>query len=334
MKKATIKDVAREAGVSIATVSNALNNVDVLHPKTKEHVLQVAERLNYIPNQNGQNLRARESKAIGLFVSSMTGTFYGVLADSMHHACQKYGYELYIYITESSATLLSNLIGRRVDGAVVLYEGIGADTIKKLDKARCPIVFLDKETTGPTRSSVLFDSLHEGEMAANYLISLGHRNLMHVYGFRGNYDSDHREKGFLRALEAAGLPFPKENLLEGRFERDAAFREMKRFLQEGHTLPDAIFASNDLSAIGCMEALRDAGIRVPEDISIIGCDDIEVCELLTPPLTTIRTCFQHQGEIVIHELMRLVSGRAEGSIKKTEGNIIIRHSCRARERGN
>ena len=330
MKKPTIKDVAREAGVSIATVSNALNNVDVLHPKTKEHVLQVAERLNYIPNQNGQNLRAKESKAIGLFVSSMAGPFYGVLADSIHMACEERGYELHVYITKRSSTLLNNLIGRRVDGAVVLSEGIEQEIVDKLTQARCPVVFLDREAQGPTVSSVLFDSFRQGEMAGNYLLSLGHRNLMHVYGFLDNYDSVQRQNGFLHALAQAGVPFGKKNLLEGRFERDAAFREMKRFLDEGHALPDAIFASNDLSAIGIMEALRNAGVRIPEDVSIVGCDDIETCELLTPPLTTIRTCFQSQGKLVTRELMRLIHEGQEGSIRKTEGNIIIRHSCKAR----
>lgn len=327
MKKPTIRDVAREAGVSIATVSNVLNGVDVVHPKTKDHVLEAAERLNYIPNQNGQNLRAKESKAIGLFVSSMTGSFYGVLADAMHHTCRKYGYELYIYITEQAATIYNNLLGRRVDGAVILYEGVTEETIDKLAKAQCPVVFLDKEIQRPTMSSILFDSFHEGEMAANYLLSLGHRNLMHAFGLRGNYDSEQRRAGFLHALQAAGVPFQPENMLEGRFERDAAFREMKRFLQEGYPLPDAIFAANDLSAIGCMEALRDAGYSIPDDVSVIGCDDIDVCELLNPPLTTIRTNFPTQGEAVIHELMAIINHEREGRITMKEGNIIVRGSC-------
>lgn len=331
MKRVTIKEVAREAGVSIATVSNALNNADVLHPKTKAHVLNVVERLNYIPNQNGQNLRGKETRAIGLFAPSLRGAFYGVLADSIHMECRKYGYELYIYITTQNATIINNIIGRRVDGAVVLHEGMDETAVDKLEKSHIPVVFLDKEIKAPTISSVVFDSFHEGEMAAKYLLSLGHRNLMHIYGIKNNFDSVKRYEGFLHMLRQAGISFSDANLLSGLFERDAAYREMKRFLREGHALPDAIFASNDLSAIGCIEALRSEGVRVPEDISVIGCDDIEACEFLNPQLTTIRTSFESQGIIATQQLMGMLGEENHGEIKKIEGKLVIRGSCKARE---
>ena len=331
MKRVTIKQVAQEAGVSIATVSNALNNADVLHPKTKEHVLNVVERLNYIPNQNGQNLRGKETRAIGLFVPSMRGEFYGVLADSISMECRKQGYELYIYIIEQTTTILNNIIGHRVDGAVILHERVDGTIVEKLEKSHIPVVFLDKELSGATISSVVFDSFHEGEMAAKYLLSLGHRNLMHVYGIKDNYDSVQRYKGFLHALRQASIPFSEENLLTGLFERDAAYRDMKRFLREGRVLPDAIFASNDLSAIGCIEALLDEGIRVPDDISVIGCDDIEACELLVPPVTTIRTSFESQGIIATQQLMRMLGNQSQGELKKIEGKLVVRGSCKARE---
>ena len=332
MKRVTIKEVAREAGVSIATVSNALNNADVLHPKTKEHVLSVVEQLNYIPNYSGQNLRGKETNAIGLFVPSLRGAFYGILADSIHKECRKQGYELYIYITEQETTIHNNIIGHLVDGAVILHEGVGSAIVEKLEKSRVPVVFLDKELKSPTISSVVFDSFHEGEMAAKYLLSLGHRNLMHIYGVKDNFDSIQRYNGFLHTLRQASVFFSEENLLVGSFERDAAYREMKRFLRKSRGLPDAIFASNDLSAIGCIEALLSEGIRIPDDVSVIGCDDIDICELLTPPITTIRTSFELQGVIAAQKLIRMLQGRSQGDIEKIEGRLVIRGSCRMKDK--
>ncbi|MDR3120769.1 MAG: LacI family transcriptional regulator [Clostridiales bacterium] len=335
MNKVTIKDVAREAGVSISTVSNALNNSDLLLPATREHVLKVAERLNYTPDHNGQNLRSKKTRAIGLFVSALRGSYYGVLADTMHIECQKYGYELYIYIINNCRSITDNILGRRVDGAVILYEDITDGTLARLAKSGCPVVFLDREYEGAAISSIVFDSFHVGEIAANYLISLGHRDLMHVAGVPRNYDSVERQRGFFRAIEAApvpphGEPIPPPRLIEGLFERGAAFREMKRYLNEGNKPPDAIFASNDLSAIGCIEALRDAGIRVPEDVSVIGCDDIDICELLRPPMTTVRTRFESQGVIAVELLMGMLKGGRRGLTQKIESRLIIRDSCRVR----
>ena len=331
MKRATIKDVAAEAGVSIATVSNAFHNPEVLHKETLAQVLRAAEKLSYYANQNSQRLRQKETRAIGLFVASMAGSFYGVLADTMHWECVKHGYELYIYIVNKPETILNNIIGRRVDGAGILYDEMPEDLTRKLNQSGCPVVYLDREMRGETVSSVIFDSLHEGELAARYLISLGHRDLMHVYGLRGNFDSIRRFEGFQKALDENGLTLKAENVLMGLFERDAAYREMKHFLEKGHPLPDAVFASNDLSAIGVIEALKDENVRVPEDVSVIGCDDIGVCELLDPPITTLHTSFENQGVIAIRQLMKMLSGQKPGDILKIEGRLVIRRSCLSRQ---
>lgn len=320
--------MAREAGVSISTVSNALNGVGVISPKTKAHVLAVAQQLNYIPNRSGQNLRAHETKAIGLFVQELTGTYYGVLADTMHWECHKRGYELYIFIISSAATITKKIFSGEVDGAVILYGSLTSAQRELIGNAGIPVVFLDREDAAQGVSSVVFDSFHEGEMAANYLISLGHTNLMHVAGLQNNYDSFQREQGMLHAMRKAGLHMPAHNRLEGLFSRNVAYRELKRFLASGHPLPDAIFAANDISAIGCIEALQEEGISVPGDVSVIGCDDIEICEMFTPSLTTIRTCFESQGELAVSHLLDLIGDNQQGVVHKMEGKLVIRNSCK------
>lgn len=330
MRKITIKDVAHEAGVSIATVSNALNNSNVVQPKTREHVLAVARRMGYIPNVNGKRLRTMQSKTIGLFVTAMTGDYYGNMADAIHYVCKRHDYELHVFIVSDTDSLLQKLHNRTVDGAIVFCGILDAEIRRRIIDTDCPVVFLDQEETGPKMSSVLFESYKQGRMAAEYLLGLGHRDLMHVYGLHRNYDSCQRESGFFDALKSADIPFRPENLLEGRFERAAAFREMRRYLQEGHKLPDAIFASNDLSAIGCIQALQESGIRIPEDISIIGCDDNLLCSFISPNLTTIRTNTPNLGTQAAEEVFRLIA-QDNGQIIRIPGNIIVRRSCCVRK---
>ena len=328
MRKTTIKDVAREAGVSIATVSNALNNSDIVQPKTRDHVLDVARRLNYIPNVNGKRLRTQQSKTIGLFVTAMTGDYYGNMADAIHYVCKRYEYELHVFVVSDNESILPKLQNHMIDGAIIFVGLLDEEMRHRVRDAGCPVVFLDQEEIGEKTSSVLFESYKQGCMAAEYLLGLGHRDLMHVYGVPNNYDSYQRQSGFLNALERAGVSFRKENLLEGRFERAAAYREMRRYLQEGHKLPDAIFASNDLSAIGCIEALSESGVRVPEDVSVIGCDDNLLCRFVTPNLTTIRTNTQKMGTKAAEEVFRLIN-QGGGKLIQLPGSIIVRRSCRA-----
>ena len=248
------------------------------------------------------------------------------MADAIHYVCQRYGYELNVFIVGDTESVLQKLRSGTVDGAIVFCGLMDKATRKRVIDADCPIVFLDQEEVGPKISSVLFESFNAGRMAAEYLLGLGHRDLMHIYGLLDNYDSTQRQAGFMRALEEAGVSFRRENLLEGRFERAAAYREMRRYLQDGHKLPDAIFASNDLSAIGCMEALRESGVRVPEDVSVIGCDDNLLCGFVTPNLTTIRTHSDQMGRQAAEEIFRLIA-EGGGKIIRLPGNIIVRRSC-------
>lgn len=326
MNKVTIRDVAREAGVSIATVSNALNGSDLVQPKTREHVLDAARRLNYIPNMNGKHLRAAQTHTIGLFVTSMTGSYYSDMADSIHYLCRKMGYELNVFIADEEKPLLPSIQSRGIDGAIILFGMLNPEEMKRMKASRLPVVFLDQEAKDRCISSVIYESYDTGRMAAEYLLGLGHRNMMHIFGVSHNYDSIQRRAGFEDALREAGFPLREENILVGRFEKAAAYRSMHRWLKEHDALPDAIFAANDLSAIGCMEALREYGIRVPEDISIIGCDDHLLAGYCTPALTTIRTHMERQGTTAAAELFRLIAG-SEGRITRLPGDIVVRKSC-------
>ncbi|MCD7725034.1 MAG: LacI family transcriptional regulator [Clostridiales bacterium] len=331
-RKVTIRDVAREAGVSISTVSNALNGVDVLHPDTKRHILETAQRLHYVPNLNGKNLKSHATKVIGLFLTSLTGPYYGTLADSIYHRCQEYGYELNIFISDKVDNAMINLLGHRVDGAIILNEHIQQKEVDMLLENVIPVVFIDRIQEGALASSVIFDSYREGKLAGKYLLDLGHTTFAYIRGIANNFDNIERLRGFRDVLRESGIVLTEKYILRGEFERDAAYRSVSEFVESGTPLPEAIFAGNDLSAIGTIEALLDKGIKVPEQVSVIGCDDIEMARLVRPSITTVRTSFEEQGSRAVEHLIRMIRDEEPGTIEVLYGQIMERESTSPRER--
>lgn len=330
-RKVTIKDVAREAGVSISTVSNALNGIDVLRPETKQHILDIAQKMHYVPNLNGRNLKSQATKVIGLFLTSIKGPYYGELTNSIYQGCKKYGYELNIFIAENADNAMVNILGKRIDGAIILNEHVKKKEVEVLQENGIPVVFIDREMKGTYISSVVFDSYHEGELAAKYLLELGNTTFGYVQGVKNNFDNTERLKGFRNILKRAGFTLQEDYIIEGEFERDVAYRAVKEFLESGKVLPEAIFAANDLSAIGTIEALTEEGIKVPGDVSVIGCDDIETARLVSPSITTIRTSFEKQGILAVGYLVGLIRGEEQGRIEVLRGRIIPRESTCIRE---
>ncbi len=329
-KKITIKDVAREAGVSISTVSNALNNVNVLHPDTKERVLEVARRLNYTPNLNGRNLKAQATGVLGLFLGAIRGPYYGELSDSIYRACVEGGYELEIFLSSDPSHIMTNILGHRVDGAIILNSAIGPAQEEILKNQQIPTVYIDRILVGEKSSSVVFDSRNGGEQAAKFLLELGHKKFMYIEGEEDNYDNHERRSGFFEALKRAGIVVEDDYILPGKFERLAAYNSVTKFIDSGKELPDAIFAANDLSAIGVLEALRDSGVKVPEQVNVMGCDDIELTRVVSPSVTTIRTFFEKQGIIAVEQLIRMIGGES-GRLITLNGRIIPRDSTIAKD---
>lgn len=326
MERVTIKDIAREAGVSISTVSNALNGVDVLKAETRDQILEVADRLHYIPNLNGRNLKSKATKVIGLFVTSLTGPYFATLADSISRKCKEFGYELNIFVTSDGRSALSNILGRRVDGCVILSDAVDADGAKQIQEMEVPTVFLDRETQGNTISSVVFDSYRDGEMVAEYLLARKAERICFVKGSANNYDAIERFRGFSDCLKKAGKELDSEYLLEGEFEREIAHASMKAFLEKGLPLPEAVFAANDLSAFGAMDALTEAGYEIPKDVVVIGVDDIEQCNWYSPTLSTVKTGYEKEGELAVGKLVRMINEDEPGEIIKLRGRFVERES--------
>ncbi|MCQ2505864.1 MAG: LacI family transcriptional regulator [Lachnospiraceae bacterium] len=317
MGRVTIKDIAREAGVSISTVSNALNDVDVLNPETKQKILAVAEKMNYVPNLNGRNLKAKSTKTIGLFADFMGGPYMQELMFTMSSICFNEGYELDIFISGSNQSIMTRLLGGTVDGAVIVSPTLSATDEKILADANVPVVYLNKEVAGRYKSSVSFDSYNTGRMAAEYLISKGKKRLALIEG-TDNFDSTERSRGFKDVCSENGLRLKPDFVWYGGLMRETAYAEVDSYLNslngkyDANTLPQAVFAANDSSAIGAMDALKKHGLRVPKDVSVIGCDDIELSQYVQPPLTTIRTNFGAQGSEAMKGIFAMLKGETLG----------------------
>lgn len=326
MGKVTIKDIAREAGVSISTVSNALNGVNVLKPETRDHILEVADRLHYIPNLNGRNLKSKATKVLGLFVTSLKGPYFATLVDIMFWECVKYGYELNIFVTWEGKSAITSILGKRVDGCVVLSGDVDENGTKQIEELEVPTIFLDREVKSKKVASVIFDSYKDGESAADFFIERGIKKIAFVQGILNNYDAIERRKGFFDRLAKDNITIDPEYILDGEFEREVAYNAVKQFLEKGLPLPEAFFAANDVSAIGCMDALKEFGYRIPEDTIVVGVDDIEFCEWYKPTLTTIKTGHEKQGAVAIRKLVKMINGEETGDITKLHGRLIERES--------
>ncbi|MBQ9886334.1 MAG: LacI family DNA-binding transcriptional regulator [Lachnospiraceae bacterium] len=328
MNKVTIKDVAKEAGVSISTVSNALNGTGSLSEETKQMVLDVANRLNYIPNINGRGLKTGSSKMIGFYTISVNGAYFYELVDSMYTECEKRGFGLNIMVTHDLNLIASHALSRRVDGVIIYQEAAEMKRVEEILRVNeVRTVFLDREIEDKYIGSVVFDSYQGGIDATNYLIENGHKRIGYINGTIGNYDCILRTKGYKDALAQHGLEYNPAWTIEGDFREAVAYKNMTEYLDNGGEIPDAFFACNDLSAIGVMRALKEHGYSVPEDVSVIGIDDIEVAKYIEPGISTIKNQISGQGALAVSKVFDMMSGE-NGDIKRLPGRLVVRNSVK------
>lgn len=327
----TIKDVAREAGVAISTVSNVLNGVDVVSEETKEKVLEVVAKLKYVPNINAKLLKSNKKNTIGLFLPSIQGDFYRMLLQSIHIQCKLSGYLLNIYISNenTSEEIYSVILSSGVEGAIVLNERLHDEYVGRIAETKLPIVFIDREFTGDRMSSVIIDSFEGSTLAIEYLIKQGHRRIGYMHGIY-NSDDESRYMAYKEVMKKYNLPIDEDIILRGYFEEAVAYSEMRKLLLKGIELPDAIFCANDEMAMGTIRALMEAGIQVPDHVSVIGFDDILMSSYHIPPLTTIHSPVTELGTVATNELIRLIKLEedSQGGITKLAPSLVIRDTCK------
>lgn len=303
----TIKDVAKDAGVAISTVSNVLNGVSNTSKETRAKVLKSVRKLKYIPNINAKLLRNTAKKIVGLFLLTVQGEFYSKFIQGVHQQCEIQGYILQIYIIhdqdEQEVTQLMTSFG--VSAGIILNEFVSNNIVEKLS-CFMPMVLCDRSYDSLNVSSVMFDSYNSSCEIMEHLILRGHRNIGYLQGSDVR-DSKLRFQAYKDTMDKYGIQIKEENIMTGHYDEWAAHNEIIRFIENKYKVPDAFFCANDRMAVGCIEALKKYNIKVPNDVSVAGFDDDYSSQYFEPALTTVSVPSEELGHEAVVELMKLIN---------------------------
>jgi DNA-binding LacI/PurR family transcriptional regulator len=286
-----IQAVADKARVSTATVSRTINGSSKVAPKTAERVRRAIEALNYYPNTNARALGSGRSRIFGLIISDITNPFFPELVKCFEDQAVRNGYEVIVantgYSPERTEICVQRMLERKVDGVAVMTSEMGAHLIDRLHSRQIPMVFLDTGDPATGISNILVDYSAGVDAAVEHIVALGHTKIAFISGPLDLASARARREALLESLKRNGIPTNPALIEEGNHRIDGGRAAMERLLEKD-VLPTAVLASNDLTAIGAIGALHRQGLRVPEDISVVGFDDIEISEFLHPALTTVR----------------------------------------------
>lgn len=329
----TIYDVAKKARVSIATVSRILNNSGSVSEKTRQRVKKVMEELNYTPNVIASALTKKSTLTLGLLIPDISNLFFAELARGVEDACNDFGFNIIIcntdYSSEKETTYINLLKQKSIDGFIISSAYYNDQNVIKLLKANVPLILLGRDiddSEGLPIDIVGSDNVKGGYIATKHLIELGHKNIACLLGPPQIKVNLEREKGYLRALEEAGLKACPEAVGYGDFKIEFGFKKTMDILK-GPCKPTAFFAANDLIALGVIRAIREFGLKVPQDISVVGYDNTMFAEMIEPPLTTVNQQMRNMGYIATELLIKRIKGeRMPGEKKILDTELVIRKS--------
>jgi DNA-binding LacI/PurR family transcriptional regulator len=288
--------VARLANVSIATVSRTINRISTVNPQIAKRVWEVIEKLGYFPNTQARALGSGRSRLFGLIVSETVNPFFPELIRGFEDIAVDHGYEILVSSANGDpqrmALCIRRMLERRADGVAVMTFGGEEPLLEQLSERKVPLVFVDVGPKGPGISLLKVDYHNGIRQAVQHLAALGHRDIAFVTGPQELHSAHSRLSAFSRSLQECGLVAGPERIVGGDHTMEGGMQAMGQLL-EGKRPPTAVMCSNDMTAIGVLHELYRAGLRVPDDLSVIGFDDIHMAQVTIPPLTTIRmSCFE------------------------------------------
>ena len=312
--RATIFDVARRAGVSTATVSRVLAGIGNPRPATEAAVRAAAEALDYRPSGVARSLRMKRTRTLGLIVTDIGNPFFPELVRGADVAARSRGYSIILgsaaYDEHRALHYLDLMVDRRVDGLIIASSQLSNTSRPWLTRSPVPLVAVNAEPTDPSITVITSDNIGGARMATEHLIGLGHRRLAYIRGAESFSADEPRVAGFRAAGRAAGLARTDLREVRGDGQVEGGELAAARLLSE-RTGITGIVCYNDVTAIGALRALRAAGLRVPEDISVIGCDDIAAAGWVVPSLTTVGQQKAEMGTLAVELLVSRIDGRAE-----------------------
>jgi LacI family transcriptional regulator, repressor for deo operon, udp, cdd, tsx, nupC, and nupG len=328
-RRVTIADVARLAKVSTASVSRALTDPAAVTEDTRLAVMEAVARTGYRPNGLARALRKQATRSVLALVADLTNPFYPAIILGMEQQAQERDYTVLMGHTGADprreASYMELLRDQRADG-VLLMTGCLPAGCPLSGPDRPPMVFVSEYLPGSDIPKVRIDNAEAAYGAVGYLLELGHRRIAHISGPITRMISPERQAGYMRALMAAGIEVAPELMVNGDFRYESGMAACAKLLSLAQP-PTAIFCANDEMAAGAVKAIRSRGLRVPDDVSVVGFDDIQIAEMCDPPLTTVRQPRARMGQIAMDMLIRLLEGMGDVEVEVTlEAELIIRGS--------
>jgi LacI family transcriptional regulator len=355
MARARSKDVARQAGVSIATVSHVINGTRFVSDQTRQKVLDAIEVLHYRPNAIARGLVTRSTRKIGLVISEITNPFFTAAARGIEDATIAHRYNIVLCNTDEDpdreANCLNLLATQQIDGLIIAPTGVPCVPLLALSESKVPIVQLDRSSPGLTSPLVGVNNEEGAYQAIRYLIGLGHRRIACLINLDVISTQRERLKGYERALREAGFPVDDDLIVRAdprfygvlpdavgalslagpstqRHKMPSAY-QMLQALLELPQRPSAIFVASNQLTLGTLYAFRACGLECPDDISLISFDDHDWAPLFSPPLTVVRQPTYQLGQVAARELMQMINGEPVEPPPPLQVELIIRASCSA-----
>lgn len=326
---ATIRDVAKAAGVSVATVSRALNGADKVLPETRQRIQDVARELRFTPSGAARSLITKRTDTIGALLPDLHGEFFSELIRGIDQAARARGLHLLVSSSHGDADEAARALramNGRVDGLLVMTPHADADFLNRNLPGSVPAVLIHTGAESPGHARFVVDNFGGARAITRHLAASGRKRIAFISGPAGNDEAAERLRGYRAGLK----PGTKELLFDGDFSEASGWSAGRKLVQL-KPRPDAIFAANDMMAVGCLSALAEAGLRVPDDIALAGFDDIPIARYVTPALTTVRVPIATLGATALDALAKAVE--APGSSLATTTvlpvELVVRRSCGA-----
>ncbi|HFG1911260.1 TPA: substrate-binding domain-containing protein [Vibrio cholerae] len=330
---ATMKDIARLAGVSTSTVSHVINKSRFVSDEIAERVNNAAQQLNYAPSALARSLKMNRTKTIGMLVTTSTNPFFGEVVKGVERSCYHQGYNLILCNTEGDnqrmKASINTLLQKRVDGLLLMCSTLEGERLDVFDRyPDIPIVVMDWGPILFASDKIQDNSLQGGYMAAKHLIECGHKEIGCITGPLIRHQAQMRYEGYKRALAEARIAINPDWIVESDFECEGGYQAFEKLYERGK-LPSALFVSNDMMAIGVIQAASQRGLRVPDDLSLIGYDDVHIAKFMTPALTTIHQPKYRLGKAAVDTLLyRLENPDTTAQVVQLEPTLVVRNSVR------
>ena len=327
----TIREVSRVAGVSISTVSRVLNRSGPVSERTQERVLAAVSQLGYYPNSFARGLVTKRSGGIGATVTDLSDPFFGLMLKGIEERVEQGG--MHLIVTDGHGQVhaeresVAFLRRHNADAIIAYLQQVPDAEILEWARSDRPIVVVARRVPSMTARCLFIDNVAGGEIATRHLLSTGHQRIAHIAGPMALVDGRDRLEGYRRALAAAGVTFDPELVVEADFTPAGAAAAMTRLL-ERDTSFTALFAANDQMAAGAMDVLRTRGLAVPEDVSVVGFDDLPMVRYLYAPLTTVRQPVQEMGRAAADLALAVLRGEEVEVSRGFEPELVVRHSVK------